>query len=121
MFGPERSRYSAVRSLGSAVFLLFAGRGSSSLLEGGEGISSGAGEVLADERREEDGDMYARRWAKDRFSSGGGVGERERIETSESEMSEPGASLNGELGALFSAVQAMVKRKAAWILWGVQQ
>ena len=58
---PERSRYSAVRSLGSAVFLLFAGRGLSSLLEGGEGMSSGAGEVLADERREEDGDMYARR------------------------------------------------------------
>jgi hypothetical protein len=62
-------------------------------------MSSGAGEVLADERREEDGDMYARRRAKDLLSSGGGVGDRERIERSESEI-----SVKGELGSLFSVL-----------------
>lgn len=48
-------------------------------------MSSGAGDALADERREEDGDMYARCWENEQSMPVGGVGERERKETSESE------------------------------------
>jgi hypothetical protein len=55
-----------------------------------------------DDRREDDGEMYACRLVKDRSASEGGVGERERTETSESEASEEGTGLSGELGSLFS-------------------
>jgi hypothetical protein len=44
--------------------------------------------------------MYGCRLENDRSSSEGGVGERERRETSESEHSEEGAGLSGELGSL---------------------
>lgn len=50
-----------MRSFGSVSFRFLQGRGPSSLLEGGEGMSWGAGDVLADERRDEDGDGYERR------------------------------------------------------------
>jgi hypothetical protein len=63
-------------------------------------MSSGAGEVLADDRREDDGEMYACRLVNDRSASEGGVGERERVESSESEASEEGTGLSGELGLL---------------------
>ena len=78
-----------MRPLASVVgesFLLLAGRGSSSELEGGDGMSSGAGVVLAEERREEDGE------GSDRVT---GDGERERTESSDS--SEENRSVSGEL------------------------
>jgi hypothetical protein len=62
-------------------------------------MSSGAGEVLVDDRREEEGERYERRLANDWSLSLGGVGERERRETSESDASE-GMGLKGELGPL---------------------
>jgi hypothetical protein len=92
-----------VRSFGSASFLLFRGGGQSSLLEGGDGMSSGAGEVLADDRREEEAEMYV--LANDRLNSGGGLGDRERTDRSESDASEEGTGLSGELGPPLSGVQ----------------
>jgi hypothetical protein len=68
-------------------------------------MSSGAGEVLADDRREEEGEMYGRRLANDRLSSGGGLGDRERTERSESDASEKGTWLSGELGSAVSGVE----------------
>lgn len=67
-------------------------------------MSSGAGDVLVEERREEDGDMYERCLAKE----GGGEGLRESSDSSLSDASEEkGTSLKGELGSLFSAQYAM--------------
>jgi hypothetical protein len=61
---------------------------------------------LVDDRREEDGEMYARRLGNERPDSEGGVGERERTERgeSESDASKEGTGLRGELGSL-SGVQ----------------
>ena len=90
-----------MRPLASVVgesFLLLAGRGSSSELEGGDGMSSGAGVVLAEERREEDGE------GSDRVT---GDGERESSESSDS-LSE-GRSLSGELGLPVNMHDAIVK------------
>jgi hypothetical protein len=90
-----------VRPLASVVgdsFLLLVGRGSSSELEGGDGMSSGAGVVLAEERREEDGE------GSDRVT---GDGERERMESSDS-LSE-GRSLSGELGPPVNMHDAIAK------------
>lgn len=74
-----------------------------------------------DERRELDGEMYARRClAKARSISSGGVGERERIETSESDMSEEGTELSGELAWLVRIelsiveVQTQVRRQPGY-------
>jgi hypothetical protein len=63
-------------------------------------MSSGIGEVLVDDRREEEGDRYGRRLANERSVSLGGVGDRERRETSESDASEGMGLLKGELGPL---------------------
>ena len=82
-------------------------------------MSSGAGEVLADVRREEDGEMYALCWTKERLKSAGGVGDRESSERSESEMSEEGAGLRGELGSAFSVQRSMVKKEASPRLTGI--
>jgi hypothetical protein len=76
-------------------------------------MSSGAGEVLADVLREEDGDMYGSRFEKDRSASEGGEGERESVESSESDASEEGNGLSGELGALFSVEKSMVNAGGA--------
>jgi hypothetical protein len=46
-------------------FLLLLGRVSSPLLDFGDGMSSGAGEVLVEERREDGGEMYVWRLAND--------------------------------------------------------
>jgi hypothetical protein len=76
---PERSRYSAVRSLGSAVFLLFAGRGLSSWLEGGEGMPSDAVGLFASERRPDGTCFVCRRWVQEEqvFGKAGKGGEME--------------------------------------------
>lgn len=78
-----------LESVVAVSFLRLLGRGSSSLLEGGEGMSSGAGVVLAEERLEEDGEGNDRTW-----NPGGGEGERSSTESSES-LSD--RSVNGEL------------------------
>jgi hypothetical protein len=64
-------------------------------------MSSGAGEVLVDDRREDDGDMYACRVAKDRPDSEGEDGTGLR--------GEEGTELSGELGSLSSVRKSMVK------------
>lgn len=88
-----------------ASFLLLAGRGSSSLLEGGEGMSSGAGVVFAEERREEDGEGNDRTW-----KAGGGEGERVRTVSSDSQSD--GGSVSGELDPALNTKGAIVKGKA---------
>lgn len=90
-----------MRPLASVVgesLLLLAGRGSSSELEGGDGMSSGAGVVLAEERREEDGE------GSDRVT---GDGERERMESSDSSSED--RSVSGELGPAVNMHDAIVK------------
>ena len=81
-----------------------AGRGSSSELEGGDGMSSGAGVVLAEERREEDGE------GSDCVT---GDGERERMESSDSSSEgkgrSEGGSVSGELGPPGNMHDAIVK------------
>jgi hypothetical protein len=62
----------------------------------------GAGEALTDDRREDEGERYESRFANDCSVSEGGDGERESMETSESETSDEGTELSGELGSLFS-------------------
>lgn len=113
MYDFDRSRRCVVRSLGSASFLFLRGGASSSLLDGGDGISSGAGEVLAEVLQEDDGEMYECRLEKDRLISEGGVGDRDKTETSESDASE-GTGLSGELGSRFSEINSMVKGKLPW-------
>lgn len=51
--------------------------------------------------------MYERRLANERSSSAGGVGDRERNDTSESDASEEGTGLSGELGS-FSGVKEAI-------------
>lgn len=57
--------------------------------------------------------MYVCRLANERSDSDGGVGDRESRETSESDASEEGTGLSGELGSLLTATcmfsKSMVK------------
>lgn len=61
-----------------------------------------------DDGRDEEGDRYGRRLGNEGSASLGGVGERERRETSESDASEGTGLLKGELGPL-SRQNDMVK------------
>lgn len=94
-----------VRPLASVVgesLLLLAGRASSSQLDGGEGMSSGAGLVLAEDRREEEGE------GNDRMANPGG-GDGERVRTVSSDSQSDGGSVSGELGPPLKIKGAIVK------------
>lgn len=101
-----------MRSLGSSIFRFLRGRSSSSLLEGGEGMFSGAGEVLAEERLEDEGEGYERgrasEWA---ISESSESDTSERLESEAAgEGADEGTELSGELG---SCREGMVEEERA--------